>query len=121
MFDPAVPGDTTLAPTSSASSLRIDPDFDAAGQRLRDAGDRPRACCGGRPVSVKTRAAGSPATRVADRTTPPRAPDTSAAPPRIDVLPGRHYPLGATPRDGGTNFAVASSVADGIALCLFDE
>jgi isoamylase len=30
-----------------------------------------------------------------------------------DALPGRPSPLGATPRDGGTNFAVASSVAEG--------
>jgi len=35
------------------------------------------------------------------------------------VLPGRSYPLGATPEDGGTNFAVASA-ADGVLLCLFD-
>jgi isoamylase len=35
------------------------------------------------------------------------------------VLPGRPYPLGATPQDGGTNFAVASA-ADGVLLCLFD-
>jgi isoamylase len=41
------------------------------------------------------------------------------------VLPGNPYPLGATP-DGdlgktGTNFAIASSVAEGVTLCLFDE
>ena len=30
-------------------------------------------------------------------------------------------PLGATVRDGGTNFAVASASADGMLLCLFDE
>jgi glycogen operon protein len=35
-------------------------------------------------------------------------------------VPGRAYPLGAIARDGGTNFAVASSVADGVTLCLFD-
>ncbi len=35
--------------------------------------------------------------------------------------PGRQFPLGATPRDGGTNFAVSSGVADGIILCLFDD
>ncbi len=34
--------------------------------------------------------------------------------------PGRPLPLGATVRDGGTNFAVASEVAGGITLCLFD-
>ena len=37
------------------------------------------------------------------------------------ALPGSQFPLGATVRDGGTNFAVASGVADGMMLCLFDE
>jgi isoamylase len=37
-----------------------------------------------------------------------------------DVWSGRPFPLGATPRDGGVNFAVASSVADGIDLCLLE-
>ncbi len=37
------------------------------------------------------------------------------------MQPGRQFPLGATPLPGGTNFAVASGVADGIWLCLFDE
>src|SRR5271156_3172554 len=36
-------------------------------------------------------------------------------------LPGSPFPLGATPGEGGTNFAVASAVADGMTLCLFDE
>src|SRR5690349_822117 len=36
------------------------------------------------------------------------------------ALPGEPFPLGATPGDGGTNFAVASR-ADAIQLCLFDE
>ena len=35
-------------------------------------------------------------------------------------LPGREFPLGATPASGGTNFAVASGVADAVTLCLFD-
>jgi isoamylase len=35
------------------------------------------------------------------------------------ALPGSSYPLGATVRDGGTNFAVAASAADGMLLCLF--
>ena len=35
--------------------------------------------------------------------------------------PGLWFPLGATVRDGGTNFAVASGMADGMLLCLFDE
>ncbi len=33
--------------------------------------------------------------------------------------PGRPSPLGATPTAGGTNFAVASDVADGMILCVF--
>ncbi|MHB8506397.1 MAG: glycogen debranching enzyme, partial [Acidimicrobiales bacterium] len=37
-----------------------------------------------------------------------------------EALPGQPWPLGATPNPGGTNFAVASSVADGMTLCLFD-
>ena len=37
------------------------------------------------------------------------------------ATPGRAFPLGATPGDGGTNFAVASGVAAGMWLCLFDE
>ena len=36
------------------------------------------------------------------------------------ALPGSEFPLGATVSDGGTNFAVASEVADGMVLCLFD-
>jgi glycogen operon protein len=42
-----------------------------------------------------------------------------AAPTR--VVPGHAFPLGATPDRDGTNFAVASGVADGMLLCLFDE
>ena len=38
-----------------------------------------------------------------------------------DALPGRAAPLGATPGAGGTNFAVASSVAEGAEICLFDD
>jgi glycogen operon protein len=37
------------------------------------------------------------------------------------VRPGIWFPLGATLRDGGTNFAVASGMADGMLLCLFDS
>ncbi|HEX6523658.1 MAG TPA: glycogen debranching protein GlgX [Streptosporangiaceae bacterium] len=37
------------------------------------------------------------------------------------ALPGSPFPLGATPRDGGTNFAVVSGIADRVILCLFDE
>ena len=35
--------------------------------------------------------------------------------------PLHQFPLGATACDDGTNFAVASGVADGLMLCLFDE
>ncbi|MBC7617577.1 MAG: hypothetical protein H7293_01050, partial [Candidatus Saccharibacteria bacterium] len=39
----------------------------------------------------------------------------------VGVLrPGRHEPMGATLRDGGVNFAVFSSHAQRIELCLFD-
>ncbi|PZS38721.1 MAG: glycogen debranching enzyme, partial [Pseudonocardiales bacterium] len=37
------------------------------------------------------------------------------------ALPGSPFPLGATIRRDGTNFAVASGVADRVDLCLFDE
>jgi isoamylase len=40
---------------------------------------------------------------------------------RVRVRPGSRFPLGATPGPGGTNFAVASDVADGMLLCLFDD
>ena len=40
---------------------------------------------------------------------------------RPHALPGSWFPLGATPGDGGTNFAVASSVADAMLLCLLDD
>ena len=60
-----------------------------------------------------TVAAAVPAARV--------APDAAVA----AALPGRPFPLGATPgvRAGvaGTNFAIASPVAGGVTLCLFDE
>jgi isoamylase len=38
----------------------------------------------------------------------------------MELWPGRPYPLGATPGPEGTNFAVASGVADAVTLCLFD-
>jgi len=37
------------------------------------------------------------------------------------TLPGTEFPLGATVTGTGTNFAVASGIADGMLLCLFDE
>ena len=36
-------------------------------------------------------------------------------------LPGTPFPLGATARQDGANFAVASNVAERVNLCLFDE
>jgi len=39
----------------------------------------------------------------------------------LRALPGSQFPLGATPAAGGTNFAVTSTVADAVTLCLFDE
>jgi isoamylase len=44
----------------------------------------------------------------------------TAATGHADALPGSQFPLGATVHAGGTNFAVASGVADGLVLCLFD-
>jgi glycogen operon protein len=35
--------------------------------------------------------------------------------------PGRPWPLGATPRDGGVNFAVFSGVAEKLEVCLFAD
>jgi isoamylase len=37
------------------------------------------------------------------------------------VLPGRPYPLGATPSTKGTNFALYSEYATGVTVCFFDE
>ena len=43
----------------------------------------------------------------------------------VSALPGMPFPLGATPGEqagvAGTNFAIASSVADSVTLCLFDK
>ncbi|MDT7665456.1 MAG: isoamylase, partial [Pseudonocardiales bacterium] len=38
-----------------------------------------------------------------------------------EVWPGRPFPLGATPGEGGTNFAVASEVAEAVDLCVITE
>ena len=50
--------------------------------------------------------------------TPPTAQPATAG--RAPALPGRPFPLGATVRDGGTNFAVEAA-ADSMLVCLFDE
>src|SRR6266496_3683040 len=64
-------------------------------------------------MQATTAAGAVPAARV--------APDADLAAAR----PGKPFPLGATPGEqlgiAGTNFALASSVATGITLCLFDE
>jgi isoamylase len=39
----------------------------------------------------------------------------------LRALPGPPFPLGATPSAFGTNFAVASGVADAMTLCLIDD
>jgi glycogen operon protein len=39
----------------------------------------------------------------------------------VPIWPGDYYPLGATLRPDGVNFAVFSEVANTIDLCLFDE
>jgi glycogen debranching enzyme GlgX len=39
----------------------------------------------------------------------------------MSLIPGLPYPLGATLRDGGVNFAVAADHATAIELCTFDE
>jgi glycogen operon protein len=47
----------------------------------------------------------------------PGAPGT---PLTVKALPGDGARLGATPEDGGVNFAVASTVAEEVIVCLFD-
>src|SRR5690349_7946030 len=42
-------------------------------------------------------------------------------PGTLRVLPGSQFPPGASPSAFGTNFAVTSSVADAVTLCLFDD
>jgi len=39
----------------------------------------------------------------------------------MELSHGLPFPLGATTRDGGTNFAVYSEVAEAVWVCLFDE
>ena len=39
----------------------------------------------------------------------------------MDTWPGKPYPLGATFDGAGTNFAVFSSSAERIELCLIDD
>ncbi len=39
----------------------------------------------------------------------------------MEIWPGRAFPLGATLDEAGTNFAVASQVAEQVVLCLFSS
>ena len=48
-----------------------------------------------------------------------RPPAEPALPDRCEA--GRPWPLGAQPRDGGVNFALFSSCADKVEVCLFDR
>jgi glycogen operon protein len=45
---------------------------------------------------------------------------TEGTPLTVKALPGDGVRLGATPEDGGVNFAVASTVAQEVTVCLFD-
>jgi isoamylase len=45
---------------------------------------------------------------------------TTQAAQKPQALPGSQFPLGATPQNGGTNFAVTSGIAEAMTLCLFD-
>src|SRR5438132_3551834 len=47
-----------------------------------------------------------------------KTPADSAAPHRCER--GRSWPLGATLDEGGVNFAIHSSIADQVELCIFD-
>ena len=51
--------------------------------------------------------------------TPQATQDPQEAPQR-QIWPGHPYPLGATYDGSGTNFALYSSAATGVDLCLFD-
>ena len=58
--------------------------------------------------------------------TTPTTPTPQAAPepqedPQRQIWPGHPYPLGATYDGSGTNFALYSSAATGVDLCLFDD
>ena len=54
--------------------------------------------------------------------TPTSAPPVSSSrlAPGAAAWPGNPFPLGATVRDGGTNFAVEAGAADAMLVCLFD-
>ena len=55
-------------------------------------------------------------------TTPtPQATQEPQEAPQRQIWPGHPYPLGATYDGSGTNFALYSSAATGVDLCLFDE
>jgi isoamylase len=64
-------------------------------------------------------AGGPRSTRLASPVLPPKREKTR----RMDrtLLPGKPYPLGATPNVKGTNFAVFSQNATCVSVCFFDE
>src|SRR6185437_9281975 len=51
------------------------------------------------------------------------SPDTRETKPTMDrtLLPGKPWPLGATPNARGTNFALFSENATAVHVCFFDE
>jgi isoamylase len=53
-------------------------------------------------------------------TSPVRRPQSTDPGPPQHCQPGRPWPLGATLEAGGVNFAVYSSIAEQVVLCLFD-
>src|SRR5581483_5869541 len=79
------------------------------GRRRRRRGAAPRAARhgGARPQLLRPRAGGRSRTR--------------SAAPRVKVLPGSPFPLGATWDGEGTNFSLFSENADAVELCLFDD
>ena len=54
------------------------------------------------------------------KTRAPRANPLQPAAPAAGCQPGRAWPLGATPGDGGVNFAVFASGVERVEICLFD-
>ncbi len=56
-----------------------------------------------------------------DKSSPVRRPLSTDPGPAQQCDPGRPWPLGATLAAGGVNFAVYSSIAEQVVLCLFDS
>src|SRR5258708_25144495 len=85
----------------------------------RAVGDALRDLAGGTAVTTEQATVTIPGARI--------APDAYAqADARAaEAMPGNIHPLGPSPGEQfgkvGTNFSIASSVAEGVTLCLFDE